>query len=517
MYYEERQAKQMSIRLRLTLWYSGLLAVTLLVFCVTIYIFINWNTYADLKGQIKKQNENLPVTGYLNFFDVLDLNIDQRRSSIEGTNLYVQIVNYKEGVIKQSNNLITQNFNIPYPDASSNPVSGFVTTKIEVNKQKYTMLTYQRPLVLRDGTLVGLLQVGAIPYNEEKFLGGVRTILIFASLFVVFIAFTIGLLIARQALRPIEQVILATKQIEKGSDLSVRIPSLGPKDEIGTLVDTLNMMLSKLEKAYNELDDAYKAQRRFVSDASHELRTPLTTIRGNIDLLERMWTKLKETYPEHAAGEWLPILSEHWDLSEEAMSDISAETKRMSTLVSDLLALARADAGYVMDKERLSLLPLTEEVVRRAQLLPHHAEWRIGDLTPLRDVYVYGNIDYLQQLLFIFIENAFKYTPEGYIELGALKRERHVGIVIRDTGIGMNPDEIPHIFDRFYRADESRGVTVGTGLGLSIAKWIIDEHHGAVEVTTREGEGSSFTIWLPIAFADSPPWSIMDETDLNSK
>ncbi|CAM4427110.1 HAMP domain-containing histidine kinase [Paenibacillus alkaliterrae] len=502
----------MSIRLRLTLWYSGLLAITLLAFGITIYLFINWNTYSDLKEQIRDQDRNIIVTGLTNFFDQLDLDLD-RHSRIEEKDMYIQIVNYKEGAIKQSINLGQLEFVFPYPDASANPEKGIVKIQVEVNKKKYNMLIHQRPIYLRDGTLVGLLQVGAIPYEEEKFLNGVRTALIFSSMVVVLIAFTVGLFIARQALRPIERVIRATEQIEKGSDLSVRIPAMGPKDEIGKLVSTLNVMLSRLEMAYNELDDAYKAQRRFVSDASHELRTPLTTIRGNIDLLERMWDKVRETNLSSGSGEWLPLDAERWELSKESMSDISAEAKRMSTLVNDLLSLARADAGYTMEKAPLELLPLTEEVVRRAQLLPRSAEWRIGDLTALEGVRVNANHNYLQQLLFIFIENAFKYTPQGHIELCAIRRERQIGIAIQDTGIGMNPEEIPHIFDRFYRADESRGVTVGTGLGLSIAKWIIDEHQGSIEVTTREGDGTKFTIWLPITFSDAFPSSIIESTD----
>ncbi|WP_317890824.1 sensor histidine kinase [Paenibacillus arenilitoris] len=361
--------------------------------------------------------------------------------------------------------------------------------------------------------MVGLLQIGVLSHNEERFLSGLRTILIFSSIVVVLIAFTVGLFIARQALRPIERVIRATDQIEKGSDLSVRIPAIGPKDEIGRLVSTLNVMLARLELAYNELEEAYKAQRRFVSDASHELRTPLTTIRGNIDLLERMWEKVRASNRNESNGEWLPLDSDRWEMSKEAMSDISAEAKRMSTLVNDLLALARADAGYTMEKEPLELMPLTEEVVRRAQLLPRTAEWRVGDLSAMRGVTVTANANYLQQLLFIFIENAFKYTQEGVVELSAVRREGQIGFVVQDTGIGMNPDEIPHIFDRFYRADESRGVTVGTGLGLSIAKWIIDEHKGSVEVTTREGDGTKFTIWLPITLPDTSPSTIIEGTD----
>ncbi|URN94724.1 MAG: HAMP domain-containing histidine kinase [Candidatus Pristimantibacillus lignocellulolyticus] len=489
----------MSLRLRLTLWYSGLLTGALIIFGVIVYLFINWNTYAELREMVKTESEGLVITGTL-MLDKLDLNLD-RQSRIEGKNIYVQLINYREGKYRQSTNLFEQNFVIPYPDASPSLQNGFVEVMVELDHKKYRMITYQRPLEI-NGVLVGLLQVGAIPYNEDQFLIGLRNTLLFSSVIVVLIAFTVGLIIARKALRPIENVINATKQIENGADLSVRIPMPIAKDEIGTLVTTLNMMLSRLEKAYNELDEAYMAQRRFVSDASHELRTPLTTIRGNIDLLDKMW---KQTEQQSGAIsdqlESVNLSGTHFELSYEAITDISAEAKRMSTLVNDLLALARADAGYVMEKEKVDIHSLTEAVVRRAQLLPREANWEVGDLSELKDVYIRGSEDYLQQLLFVFIENAFKYTPDGDVNFTVRRTEHHIAWIIEDNGIGMNPDQVPHIFDRFYRADVSRGVTVGTGLGLAIAKWILDEHQGSVEVATLEGKGTTFTVWLPIDFS----------------
>lgn len=504
----------MSIRLRLTLWYSGLLAGTLIGVGLVVYLFVNWNTYAEIKAQLKEQNEKIDIQPTVNFINGLGFEVGVDRTRLGEKKIYIQIVSYTDGLVWQEPQLRQLNTLLPYPEAAKHPKEGFRKVQVEIAGYKYDMLTYQRPIPLNDGTIVGLLQLSVESSNEEKFLTGLRTILVFSSIVVVFVAFTVGLFIARQTLRPIERVIQATEQIEKGSQLNVRIPAIGPNDEIGRLVNTLNGMLSRLETAYNELDDSYKAQRRFVSDASHELRTPLTTIRGNIDLLERMWTRIRNTNDKKDGSDILPIDLEYWDMSKEAMSDISAEAKRMSTLVNDLLALARADAGYVMEKETIELQPLTEEVARRAQLLPRTAEWHVGDLSALSGVYVRGNHDYLQQLLFIFIENAFKYTPKGYITLGAVSGQGQIGIIVEDTGIGMNPDEIPHIFDRFYRADESRGVTVGTGLGLSIAKWIIDEHQGSVEVTTLEGEGTKFTIWLPTAFPVAPPSTIIEGTDL---
>lgn len=490
----------MSLRLRLTLWYSGLLAGALLVFGVAFYFFTYLNTYNDLKDTVKSQAQQLGVTGTY-VFNELDLNLD-RESRIQGKNTYVQLINYSTGSIRQNSNLLKQDFIIPYPSASTYPQTGFVDVTVHLDNTKYRMITYQQPIIDRQINLVGLLQVGVIPYNEELFLKGLRNTLLFSAILVIMIAFTVGMFIARQALRPIEKVIDATKQIENGADLSMRISGPPANDEIGTLVNTLNLMLSRLERAYNELDDAYKAQRRFVSDASHELRTPLTTIRGNIDLLEKMW-KQTQIQASSTSGQLNDVVMDasHFEMSHEAMSDISAEAKRMSTLVNDLLALARADAGYVMEKEKIDIYALTEAVVRRAQLLPRKVEWNVESLDVLRNRYVYGSEDYLQQLLFVFIENAFKYTSEGEVRFSVMIRDEHLAWVISDTGIGMNPDQVPYIFDRFYRADESRGVTAGTGLGLAIAKWIIEEHQGYVEVATLEGKGTTFTIWIPIDFS----------------
>lgn len=489
----------MSLRLRLTLWYSALLAGALIIFGFIVYFFISWNTYSELKEEVRQQNEKIVITvTERRIFNSLDLNVD-RKTYVEGKNMYVQLINYSNGTIGRSNNLIEQSFYIPYPEAETYPQPGFVESEVTIDSKKYKMLTYQRPLVM-DNVLIGLLQVGAIPYNEEQFLEGLLKSLVAASAVMVLIAFSVGMVIARQALRPIEKVIDATKTIEHGSDLSVRIPTSPVNDEIGTLVNTLNLMLSRLEKAYNELDEAYKAQRRFVSDASHELRTPLTTIRGNIDLLEKMWSQTQRTSVQSDLS-IVPFSQDHFELSKEAMLDISAEAKRMSTLVNDLLALARADAGYVMDKGQVDVLSLTEAVVRRAQLLPRQANWEVGELSALQGIEVHGSEDFLQQLLFIFIENAFKYTPHGSVTFAVQANETHMAWIISDTGLGMNPEQVPHIFDRFYRADESRGVTQGTGLGLAIAKWILDEHQGSIEVTTEEGKGSTFTIWLPIYFS----------------
>ncbi|MGN7454521.1 sensor histidine kinase [Paenibacillus pasadenensis] len=487
----------MPIRLKLTLWYSGILAFVLLILSGSVYAFLYHNTYNEMKGKLQNQGQNLGQQIVQNsVFDPGRLQLN--RSSYLQDEYFIQINNYRSSELQQSAGLAQRNLVFPYEkDASQVTKARFVKTVVSGNP----FYIYEVPIqATSTQQTVGLLQVGLFVGAQENLLQQLRTILVFSSIMGLLLAFSVGLIMARQALRPIEIVIQAAEQIDKGSDLRMRIAWDGPNDELGRLTDTLNGMLGRMERAYNELDEAYDAQRRFVSDASHELRTPLTTIRGNIDLLEKMWTPALEA----EAGRSEPISEQEalrQELSRESMRDIGDEARRMSRLVNDLLALARADAGFVMEKQPVELLPLLEDVVRRAALLPRTAQWRPGDLSALEGVGVVGNADYLRQLMFIFIENAFKYTPEGFVRLEATLSGGQAGILIRDTGLGMSPEQIPHIFERFYRADESRGVTSGTGLGLSIAKWIIDEHGGSVEVHTSPGAGTTFTVWLPVAFS----------------
>jgi len=495
----------MSIRLRLTLWYSGLLTVTLMLLGGAIYFFTYMNSYGEVKNRLEDGYKQLIAESRGGWDGRIYLN-QLTNTSIQ-SELYVQVVNKTAGFIfDKTSNMTVRQLSFPMPEKTDTKQPVYRNVKVK----DYPFMLCELSL-LDNSNNVWVVQIGAFTGSQADYLYDLRSILIIASLAAVLIAFTTGLFLARKALRPIENVIQASRKIATGSDLSFRIPRETPNDEIGKLTDTLNGMLERLETAYNELDDAYHSQRRFVSDASHELRTPLTTIRGNIELLEKVWR------PAVDGDASSPALSEveaaRQEMSREAMRDISEEATRMSRLVNDLLSLARADAGFVMEKSNQDLLPIVEDVCRRAQHLPRRAEWIVNDFTVLEGIQVYGSADYLRQLLFIFIENAFKYTPSGTVEVSAVCREDRAGIMIRDTGIGMNREEVPKIFERFYRADVSRGKTSGTGLGLSIAKWIIDEHNGFVEVMTREGEGSTFTVWLPIAFSRHADSVIMEGMD----
>ncbi|WIV20492.1 HAMP domain-containing sensor histidine kinase [Paenibacillus polygoni] len=492
----------MSIRLRLTLWYSGLLAAVLLLFGSIIYALVYHYAYQDVENEILRQTSSLSkkmavvVVPNSDFTEELNLLLPEEANQLADLQIYVQLYNYENNKVVTSKNLNNFNFEVPATIQEAMENEGWKRMLVD----KTPFLVYQFPFTYTiQGTteqVSGLLQVGSITASEDKLMDRLLFIMVYVSIITIMLAMSVGLFLARKSMRPLVDIINAANGIQSGNDLSVRIEYDGPQDEIGKLIGTVNKMLARTEGFFKELEDAYAAQRRFVSDASHELRTPLTTIRGNTDFLKKLWD------PE-ADGSKQMSDEMRKEITLEAIDDISDEGKRMSRLVNDMLSLARADTGQTIELHPIPLSILVKEVARRAHHLERTAEWSYGDLEVLNGVYVLGNKDYLQQMLFIFIENAFKYTPEGTVTLDAVVYNGQVGLKISDTGIGMDKDEVPYIFDRFYRADESRGVTKGTGLGLSIAKWIIEEHGGSVEVLTKLNEGTTFIIWLPLVLA--PP------------
>jgi signal transduction histidine kinase len=501
----------MSIRLRLTIWYSSILALTLFASGIAVYFYLSHYLILNQKEHMEQLSSEVTSKLSLYKWNVLGeqkYEFDfQPLDAFQYPGFFIQIVNKDMQVVYPYKGRTI----FPLPDKKSGLNAAKEQKGFYQNEYvgSTSLLIYNSPFYIKlskqtTGQFFGFVQI-AIKVNDiNKVLSNLLYVLTMIAIFIIFAATSLGWFLARKALKPIEHVITATAQIEKGADLAKRIEYNGPpQDEIGRLTNTINSMLARIQITYSELEETNRAQRRFVSDASHELRTPLTTIRGNVDLLQKMWRQIEGQRLETEEAE--PLISldpfnnrEKLTISLEAMIDIASEAARMSRLVNDLLSLARADSGYTIHKTPLLLMPLVEDVIRKAQQLPRNADWISGDLSALLDIEVYGDADYLQQLLFIFIENAFKYTPNGFVQVEALRSRDQIGLRIQDSGLGMDKHDVPHIFDRFYRVDSSRGQTAGTGLGLSIAQWIIDEHQGSIEVMTRKGEGSTFIIWLPI-------------------
>gem|GEM_PF-103414 len=260
------------------------------------------------------------------------------------------------------------------------------------------------------------------------------------------------------------------------SHLDARLPLSGVSEELRPLAAAINEMLTRI-------DEAYREQIRFVSDASHELRTPIAVIQGYADLLSRWGTEDPETM-------------------KEAIAAIRQEATAMKEMVEQLLFLARGERDFMeVDWQRINISALVAEVFREIEMID---ETHRFDASIEPAVFVEGDDGLLKQLMRILVDNSMKYTPAGgRISLRVEKRDRQAALIVQDEGSGIPEKAIPHIFDRFYRADESRTrETGGSGLGLSIAKWIARRHDGAIEVTSREGIGTRMTVLLPLHSGD---------------
>ena len=273
--------------------------------------------------------------------------------------------------------------------------------------------------------------------------------------------------------------------ITDGRSLHRRVPAEKADEELARLAETLNRMIGRLQTSFGAL-------RRFTADASHELKTPLTVVRADVE---------RAMHPSAGNEERMQAL-------EEAMQEIA----RMSDLVDSLLTLARADEGrFDLHTEPLHLEPLVADVFETAVILGEDAGVTVS-LPLVEDAVVLGDATRLRQLYLNLITNAIKYTPRGgHVEITlSLRNNGEVGFAVKDTGVGIAAADLPHLFDRFWRADrvrsrrppgDGRGAVDrgGFGLGLSIAQWIAHAHGGTLTAQSRLARGSTFTVLLPVA------------------
>lgn len=287
------------------------------------------------------------------------------------------------------------------------------------------------------------------------------------------VTFLAGWLLARRALRPVAAFTATAAAIAQSRAFSRRVSDGGDHDELGRLATTFNEMLASLE-------GAYQAQQRFVAAASHELRAPLSVVQANLEFLQRPERRMSE---EERA---------------QAIKEAYTEATRMARLVADLLLLARADAGVPLRRRPVELDRVLLDVMGEARHLVRGQRLEVADFEP---VVVQGDPDRLKQLVLIIIDNAIKYTAAGGRVTVSLRRvESGVAIDVRDTGVGIAPDDLPRVFERFFRADQARSRdSGGTGLGLSIARLIAEEHGGTIELVSDVGKGTLTTVRLPTA------------------
>jgi signal transduction histidine kinase len=459
----------MSIRLRLTLLYSAILALTLIAFSGTLYLIQSQATFDAVKTNLVRQAVGFANQGRRPLLPPGDLS-----SPVTLPGRWTQLLSADGKVIARTPDLADTP--LPLSDAglraAQNGTPWIETAQVDGDP----LLIYSQP-VIAQSRVVQIVQAATPTTEREQSLNTLRVILISGSGLTILAAFAIGWVLAGLTLRPIHRITQTAQAIGAQRDFSRRVQHAGPKDEIGELALTFNGMLTELEAAYRQVEQALQAQRRFVADASHELRTPLTTIRGNIELLRHD--------PPLDAREQADVLADARD-----------ETERLIRLVNQLLLLARADAGRTSRSEAIPIKSLLDDVCRQAQLLAPERTIQCDDLL---DLTAWGDRDALKQVLLILLDNARVHTPaSATIRVTMTLTDRRVAIHIQDNGPGIPPDLLPHLFERFYRGDVSRS-SGGMGLGLSIAKELVDAQNGTLTVTNQVGKGTEFTVTLPSA------------------
>jgi len=461
-----------NLRFRLIGWYVLLLVLTLALF--SVYIFFQFRNLEQTQQDTRLEGAANNVRGLIDF----NFSTTPRFRNFPGSQGAAQDLNREniqvrliapDGTVSDSLGTFVSEMPVISPI-----ITGY-TTATATNNAQWRIFSQRLPSP--PGQLV-LVQVGQPLLLLDTQINGLFTPILLGTLIAMVLAVFGGLFLANQALSPIDRVT-RTAQAISTRDLTKRINYHGPNDEIGRLAKTLDQMLDRLDKGFEQ-------ERRFTSDASHELRTPLTALKGRIEVtLNRL--RSPEEYKDTLAG-------------------LGVEVDRLVRLSNSLLYLARLDqaqSNKVWQFEKLNLSDLLDSVVESMQPVAELKQLELsGQILP--DISIQGNLDQLTRLFLNLLDNAIKYTPEGgRVSVNLIKDNNNANITFSDNGRGIALEHLSHLFERFYRADSDRASNSGgAGLGLAIAYEIARQHGGTLEAESQLGQGTSFKVSLP--FPDSP-------------
>jgi heavy metal sensor kinase len=448
-----------SIGTRLTLWYSIVLLAGLSLFSGGVWLVVSLSLRATLDETLSAMAKGVITVLQIEFNPAHPKHLNEELNEYadatpEGNLMEVQdshgnqLVQSKVVALGRSKNAAADGFGVQ--KAASGRYRTLTTTAV-VRGERYRIF------------------VAAPLAGTQATLRRTRQLLLWVTPGVLLIAALGGYWISRRALAPVDEITRAAQSIGI-QNLSQRLTVPGTGDELQRLSDTWNSMLARLESAVKRLS-------QFTADASHELRTPIALIRTTAELTLRR-DRPAQTY-------------------REALRQIVEESDRTARLIEDLLLLARADAGLpALVLDRVELTPLVRDVCEQGQVLAQARQLDISAEVPDEPVYVDANDPALRRLLLLLVDNAVKYTPAGgHITVSVGRDPGGATVTVRDTGIGIPDSALPHVFERFYRVDESRNREAGgTGLGLSIAKWIAERQHASLEAESVLGEGSAFRV-----------------------
>ena len=450
-----------SIKFRFTLWYLLVLAILLVALSGGVYFYLSRNLYRSLDRSLALRSTQLRSIP-----DILE-SIRQGEFQEELGEIVILYFYSGDQLVQVSPRGLSIPLNGGFISQAIARQSSFATIETAQGERLRLLAVPVNLTVVGQGALV----IAHTTRQIDRALARLARTLLIAVPLTLAVAAGGGIFLARRALKPVDQSAQTAQEIGE-SDLSRRI-DVNTKDELGRLARTLNEMIERLE-------NAFQRQKQFTSDASHELRAPLAVIEAESSLALQ-----KERAP---------------DDYRQSLEAISQEARQMSLLIEQLLSLARADAGKEQwNFTEVNLGQLLSSLSGDAEVLCQEKGLSFQRGQP-QDLMVTGDQARLRELFMNFLDNAIRYTPAPGTVSVSLRREGHMAVVaVKDTGVGIPAEDIPFVFDRFYRVDKSRSrAQGGTGLGLAICRHIAEAHGGKIEVKSRIGEGSTFSVYLPV-------------------
>lgn len=457
-----------SLRLRMAAWYAGVLAVCLVIFGAAVYLGLARYLDSTLRNSLRNEAESIgekllvDVNRKGDAFVIGEIN--EMAPEISGR--FIRVTRQNGTTLYRSPSPINQNF-VPAKISTVQGWGSHPFSREESQAGAHTVLIEAVPFVAPEGNSF-LIEVGASSHDIQGTLHGLLLTLALGMPLIIGAAVLGGIVVMKRALRPLDEITRTAETITS-RNFGERLPAVHTGDEIERLTTSLNRMMARLEDSFQHIS-------RFSADVSHELRTPLTILRGELE-----------------------SLTEYDHLSPAAMEVVGSsleEIGRLTKIVNQLLEISHLEAGQAT--KEIAVVNLGELAISTAEqmrLLADEKSIRLEYLVS-PEITVEGNASLLKQIVVNLLDNAIKYTPEaGSVELLVETKGPKAVLEVRDTGIGISDSALPHICERFYRADKARSRhSGGAGLGLSIVKSICAAQGGELSIFSSEGEGTRVRI-----------------------
>ncbi|HEX6463898.1 MAG TPA: ATP-binding protein, partial [Vicinamibacterales bacterium] len=457
-----------SLRARLTVFYTVIFGVLLMTIGIAEYRALARQLDDDATANLDELTKGLH--GYLRIEDgeptlVYDDTDPEEAAFVQRATRFYQVYNASTGkLLVQSDGLAPMGVTFAPDEVRSfreNP-------RLHTEETDYGRIRLSNSLINDDAGAAYLLQVGLPLTTMDAALQHFVRLLMWSVPIGLFLAIMTGRWMARLALAPLTRLATAARAIDVTNPRE-RLPIRGAGDELDTVARAFNETLERIENVMGEM-------RQFSTALAHELRSPIAALRGEIELAA-MKAEVGEPYRQSAASQL-------------------EELDKLKRLIDQLLTLARAEAGQIpLSHQRVELAPLVTSVVEQVEAVAEAAGLELR-AEIVDQAAVNGDAGWLERLLLNLLDNAFKFTDAGGRVVVRLTADEEMAqLEVRDSGVGMTPDVVPHVMERFYRADPARSPSAqGVGLGLSLVKWIVDRHHGSIEVESQPGRGSSFRV-----------------------